>query len=98
MNKKGKFKGRHLTYELGLGKNSTTTGQERPESLAKFKKNKSVEDPKHFPQAHRILTVIYVGPGTQQVWDMLKEANCFIKISLQLAMIEEKKKNETIFF
>ena len=56
-----------------------TQAEKELKILHKFNKvkpeNKDVEDPANFPQAQRLLTVIKTGPKTQQVWDMLREAN-----------------------
>lgn len=41
-----------------------------------FKKveRKKVEDPTNFSQVQRVLIVVHVVPGTQQIWAILEEA------------------------
>lgn len=61
--------------------------------LQNFKKvkEKNVEDPTNFLQAQRVLTVVCVGLGTQQIWKMLAEAKISIKMSPHLVTFEDDK-------
>ena len=55
--------------------------------LQNFKKvdDKTIEDPRNFPNIRKIMTVVRSGENLQ-VWDMLKEANTAFNMSIPLAV------------
>ena len=51
---------------------------------------KKVEDPTKFPMANYVLTVVKTGEKTQQVWTMLREANCIFNMPSPLAIFHHQ--------
>ena len=59
----------------------------------------NVEDPTNFPRAKKLLTVVRAGDQTsQQVWEMLKEANSAFDISAPLAVWNDPHLKKLVSF
>ena len=62
---------------------------------AKHINDQNIEDPRNFPKAQRVLTVIRLGTGTRQPWAMVEEAlKSFKNIMPPLAIIENDLLNK----